>query len=97
MPDDLPPHVETAVYFVVAEALTNIAKHSGAQRAALAVVVCRRVARGRRPDDGRRRCPPGKGAGLAGLQQRLAGVDGTLEVESPEGGPTIAAGRDPGG
>ena len=50
VPEDLPPHVETAVYFVVAEALTNVAKHSGATRASVA----RRGRRRRRSTSGSR-------------------------------------------
>ncbi len=89
VPDDLPPHVESAVYFVAAEAFTNIAKHSGAQRAALAVSYADGWLAVVVHDDGVGGAHASKGAGLAGLQQRLAGVEGTLEVESPEGGPTI--------
>ena len=43
VPAQLPPHVETAVYFVVAEALTNVAKHSGAASATVSVVATRRA------------------------------------------------------
>lgn len=88
LPADLPPHVETAIYFVVSEALTNAAKHGFASlcsvRAAQrdgAIVVS--VA-----DDGVGGAHAGKGSGLAGLTQRVAAADGTLEVVSPEGGPT---------
>jgi len=85
------PAVEAVAYFTVAEALTNIAKHS---RASHATVV---VDGGPRPggalhivvsDDGVGGADPG-GGGLAGLADRIGGVDGTLSVESPPGGPTI--------
>ncbi|HEY0949822.1 sensor histidine kinase [Nocardioides sp.] len=101
VPPSLPPHVETAVYFVVAEALTNIAKHSEAGSASVAVTlegdegdegdeVVVRV-----EDDGVGGAHPAKGLGLAGLRQRLAAVDGTLELTSPEGGPTVVLARIP--
>jgi signal transduction histidine kinase len=87
------PAVEAVAYFTVAEALTNIAKHSGASHASVA------VDGGPRPggalhivvsDDGIGGADPA-GAGLAGLADRIAGVDGTLSVESPHGGPTIVS------
>ncbi|GAA5142834.1 sensor histidine kinase [Nocardioides marinquilinus] len=89
VPDRLPPHVETTVYFVVAEALTNIAKHSGASRAALAVTCDTGWVAVVVQDDGLGGAHLAKGSGLAGLRQRLAGVDGVLEVDSPDGGPTV--------
>jgi signal transduction histidine kinase len=85
------PAVEAVAYFTVAEALTNIAKHS---RASHATVV---VEGGPRfdgtlhlviSDDGIGGADPG-GAGLTGLADRISGIDGTLSVESPSGGPTI--------
>jgi signal transduction histidine kinase len=91
VPEDLPPHVETTVYFVVAEALTNVAKHSGAQRVSVQVVAADGAVTVRVEDDGRGGAHLGKGQGLAGLAQRLAGVDGTLELSSPDGGPTVLA------
>jgi signal transduction histidine kinase len=82
--------VEAVAYFVVAEALTNIAKHSRASHATVVVeghgypgtlhVVI--------SDDGIGGADP-RGAGLAGLADRVSGVDGTLSVESPSGGPTV--------
>ncbi|GAA1640920.1 sensor histidine kinase [Georgenia ruanii] len=89
----LAPARESAAYFVVTEALTNAAKHSGASRigvwvteeadGALRVIV---------EDDGRGGASLGKGHGLQGLADRLAGVDGRLAVDSPEGhGTTLTA------
>lgn len=87
----LAPHVETAVYFVVAEALTNVAKHSRADR--VEVVVDRAVDADRVlvrvTDDGVGGAHPGKGSGLAGLRTRVLGLGGTLELTSPPGGPTV--------
>lgn len=83
---------ESAAYFVVTEALTNAAKHSGAARVAVRIAEdddgALQVAVS---DDGVGGAHPGKGHGLAGLRDRLAGVDGTLEVRSPEGGGTVVS------
>jgi signal transduction histidine kinase len=86
------PAVEAIAYFVVAEALTNVAKHSRASSAkvwveghgypgTLTVMVS---------DDGVGGANP-NGAGLTGLADRVHGVDGRFSVESPSGGPTIIA------
>lgn len=95
VPEQLPPHVETAVYFVVAEALTNVAKHSGAKAADVAVVAEGGTVEVRVQDDGVGGAHPSKGLGLAGLRQRLAAVDGTLEITSPEWGGTTLVARIP--
>jgi signal transduction histidine kinase len=95
VPAQLPPHVETAVYFVVAEALTNIAKHSAATSASVSVVDAGSQVEVRVADDGVGGAHPAKGLGLAGLRQRLAAVDGTLEVTSPEGHGTVLLARIP--
>jgi signal transduction histidine kinase len=87
----LPPHVETAVYFVVAEAVTNIAKHPGARSAHVSVVDTGDGVSIRVEDDGLGGAHPAKGSGLAGLQQRVTAVDGLLEVVSPVGGPTVVS------
>jgi len=82
--------VEAVAYFVVAEALTNVAKHSRASQVrvlveghgfpgTLTVLIS---------DDGVGGADLG-GAGLSGLADRVAGIDGELSVESPSGGPTI--------
>jgi signal transduction histidine kinase len=82
------PAVEAIAYFVVAEALTNVAKHAGATRASVTV-----MGRGDRialevADDGRGGAEASAGTGLAGLADRVASVDGWLHVISPDGGPT---------
>ena len=95
VPTQLPPHVETAVYFVVAEALTNVAKHSGAAAASVTVSASGSQVEVSVEDDGVGGAHPAKGLGLAGLRQRLAAVDGTLEITSPEGGGTVLVARIP--
>ncbi|WP_121257843.1 sensor histidine kinase [Nocardioides ferulae] len=95
VPAELPAHVETAAYFVVAETLTNVAKHSGADRARVVVGSAAGQLVVTVTDDGVGGAHPAKGSGLAGLQQRLAGVDGTLAVDSPTGGPTTVTARIP--
>lgn len=83
-----PEEVESAAYFVAAEALANAAKHAGASR-----VDIRAVRLGERVvvtvmDDGHGGADPG-GAGLQGLRGRVEALDGTFRVDSPPGGPTI--------
>ncbi|MFJ2774515.1 histidine kinase [Streptomyces sp. NPDC087300] len=84
-----PAAVEAAAYFVVAEALTNAAKHSGSRRAFVdlsrAAGVLRIVVR----DEGRGGADDGGGSGLLGMRRRVAALDGTLELTSPAGGPTV--------
>jgi signal transduction histidine kinase len=88
--DRLPPAVEATAYFIVAEALTNVAKHSHADRA----VVTARVENGELQievrDDGVGGAKA-DGSGLLGLGDRLAVLDGTLRVESPLDGGTLVA------
>lgn len=91
----LSPHVETAVYFTVSEALTNVAKHSGADAADVRVVPDGTDLLVQVRDEGVGGAHPGKGQGLAGLAQRVAAVGGTLEVDSPAGGPTLVTARIP--
>jgi signal transduction histidine kinase len=84
--------VEAIGYFVVAEALTNVARHSGAGQASVAV----RRERGGPvwitvTDDGVGGADPDRGTGLRGLADRVSGVDGQLRVDSPVGGPTVLA------
>jgi len=85
----LPDHVETAIYFVASEALTNVAKHSGASRCSLTVDVHDHTVRVRVTDDGRGGAHVSKGHGLIGLQDRVRAADGVLNVSSPAGGPTV--------
>ncbi|MFC6897566.1 sensor histidine kinase [Nonomuraea dietziae] len=84
----LPAAVEAAAYFIVAETLTNAAKHSGATRATV------RMSRhdGRLivevTDDGIGGADESRGTGLVGIRRRAAALDGTVLVSSPLGGPT---------
>ncbi len=91
----LPAHVETAAYFVAAEALANAAKHSGATMVTVVAVEDGRALVVDVTDDGRGGAHPGKGHGLAGLEQRIRAVDGRLTVTSPPGGPTTVAAEIP--
>ncbi|WP_420174370.1 sensor histidine kinase [Luteococcus sp. OSA5] len=84
----LPEHVETAVYYVMAEAMANANKHSGAQRIDVAARMVDDAVVVRVRDDGHGGADAAKGHGLRGLQERLAGVDGRLIIDSPRGGPT---------
>jgi signal transduction histidine kinase len=82
--------VETIAYFCVAELLTNVAKHSGARRAAVDVERDGDVLRIRVTDQGRGGATARPGGGLAGLVERVRTVDGRLTLTSPPGGPTVA-------
>lgn len=79
---------EAIAYFVVAEALTNVAKHARATRAEVVASRHGDVLRVVIRDDGIGGADP-QGQGLAGLADRLSGVDGRLSVHSPAGGPTV--------
>ena len=79
---------QNAAYFVIAEALANLEKHSGARHARIELRDVGALAVINVTDDGVGGASMAKGHGLAGLADRLAGVDGTLTVSSPVGGPT---------
>lgn len=82
-----PAAIEAIAYFVVAEALTNVAKHANATRAGVSVDYAGTVLRLEISDDGVGGANA-NGQGLTGLAARVAGVDGRLSVDSPPGGPT---------
>jgi signal transduction histidine kinase len=82
------PGVEAVAYFVVSEALTNVAKHADASQAEVTVDRAGDRLRIVVADDGRGGATLDGGTGLRGLAQRAAAVDGTLTVDSPPGGPT---------
>ncbi|WP_327089661.1 sensor histidine kinase [Nonomuraea sp. NBC_01738] len=83
------PTIEAVAFFVVSEALTNIAKHAGATRAEITVRRRGAVLTITVVDDGRGGASLEGGTGLRGLRQRVGSVDGTLRLESPLGGPTM--------
>jgi len=80
---------ENAVYFVVAESLTNIAKHSQATLCTIQLQRTGDVLMLTIVDDGVGGAHVAKGHGLAGLADRLRAVDGEFAVRSPDGGPTV--------
>ncbi len=88
VPERCSPSVEAIAYFIVAEALTNVAKHAGAEQAEVTVTRAGDRLRVIVTDDGHGGATPDAGTGLRGLAQRAAAVDGTLTVRSPAGGPT---------
>ncbi|WP_327091595.1 sensor domain-containing protein [Nonomuraea sp. NBC_01738] len=83
------PAVENAIYFVCAETLTNVAKHSRAQSCSVQLVRTGDTLMLIIGDDGIGGAHVAKGHGLAGLADRLRAVDGELVVQSPDGGPTL--------
>jgi signal transduction histidine kinase len=86
----LPAATEAAAYFVTVEALTNVAKHSGAAHVRVGIGRRGDVLRVEIVDDGEGGADPG-GAGLTGLRQRVEALDGRLAVQSGELGTTIRA------
>jgi signal transduction histidine kinase len=88
--DRLPEDVEATAYFVVAEALTNVAKHSHADCAAVSAEVENGGLHIEVRDDGIGGAKAA-GTGLVGLADRVAALDGTLRLESPADGGTLVA------
>jgi signal transduction histidine kinase len=84
----LAPAIESAAYFVIAEALTNTAKHASAQRSWVVLRDERRALAVLVGDDGSGGADP-EGSGLAGLRARVEALDGSLRVESPADGGTV--------
>ena len=85
----LPNAVETAAYYVIAETLTNVSKHAGAQHASVEVGQIGGLVVIEVRDDGQGGAVRRPGSGLEGLAQRLEALDGTLTISSPPGGPTV--------
>ncbi|MFI0409135.1 sensor histidine kinase [Actinomadura sp. 3N508] len=88
LPGRQPAAVESAAYFVVAEALTNAAKHARASRVEITATLTGQLLRIEIHDDGTGGADPAKGSGLTGLADRVDALDGTLTLTSPRGGPT---------
>ena len=95
MTEPASPSVEAVAYFIVSEALANIAKHAQASQGEVTVTREGNLLKIAIADDG---CggaassggsTAGSGTGLSGLMQRAASVDGTLRIDSPRGGPTV--------
>ena len=86
----LPPAVEATAYFVVSEALTNVAKHAGATTVSIAATATATTLRVEVGDDGVGGADPASGSGIRGLQDRVAAIGGTLRMESPAGQGTLA-------
>lgn len=91
----LPAEVTTALYFGVAEALSNVGKHAEAGRVEVAVTRDRGWIVATIRDDGRGGADPRRGSGLTGIADRLAVADGELSISSPVGGPTVVRMRVP--
>ena len=87
--DRAPPSAEAAAYFVVSEALTNVVRHAQADQAMVRVNRADGLLRVEIHDDGRGGADPAAGSGLRGLSDRVAALDGSLEVDSRPGGGTV--------
>jgi signal transduction histidine kinase len=87
-PDRLDPAVENAAYFVIAEALTNVAKHSHATECSISLQRAGAYLTIEIRDNGVGGAHLAKGQGLAGLADRVRAAGGVLVVDSPDGGPT---------
>ena len=85
----LPPAVESAAYFMVAEALTNVAKYAHADSASVRVERMNGRAVVEVRDDGVGGADPDGGSGLRGLADRVAALDGRLSISSPAGSGTL--------
>jgi signal transduction histidine kinase len=85
-----PAEIEASAYFVVAEALTNVVKHSQAERADVVAAVEGGLLRVEVRDDGIGGADP-DGHGLVGLGDRATALGGRLDIESPAGGGTLVA------
>jgi signal transduction histidine kinase len=91
----LPPPVEAAAYFVVSEALANVAKYSKAGAVDIRANVTGGMLSVEVADDGVGGADVSRGSGLRGLEDRVAAVDGSLLVDSPPGGGTRLSVRIP--
>jgi signal transduction histidine kinase len=83
-----PAAAETAAYYVVAEALTNVAKHAQAREAQVRIGHGDGALTVEVRDDGRGGAARAPGSGLEGIGQRVDALGGSLEIDSPAGGPT---------
>ena len=96
MPDErLPAPVEAAAYYLIAEALTNVAKYAAATTVRVRVLVGGGGVTVEVTDDGVGGADPAAGSGLRGLADRVEALGGSLDVHSPPGGGTSLRGRLP--
>jgi PAS domain S-box-containing protein len=92
IPDQrLPQHSEATAYYIVSEALTNVARHAGASSAHVSVRREGGMLRCEVSDDGRGGADPNSGTGILGLRDRAEAAGGTLSVVSPPGRGTVVA------
>lgn len=88
IPGEVPPPLESALYFAVSELLTNALKYSDAEHVEVSAWHDGAVLHAWVVDDGRGGADATRGTGLHGIRRRLATFDGTLDISSPLGGPT---------
>jgi signal transduction histidine kinase len=93
--DRLPSSIESAVYFVVAEALTNAARYAQAQTVTVSVARRNGQIELEVSDDGVGGADVDRGSGLRGLQDRVAALDGRMELTSADGQGTVVRARIP--
>ncbi|MGW3569698.1 sensor histidine kinase [Streptomyces sp. NPDC000941] len=89
IPERPAPTVEAVAYFVVSESLANVTKHAQATGADVTVARAGDILRVVIADDGVGGADPAQGSGLTGLVGRVGSVDGTFDLSSPRGGPTV--------
>jgi len=89
LPGRLDTPVESAIYFAVAEALANMGRHSHARSAWVTIDHAAGVLKVVVGDDGVGGADCARGTGLQGVERRLIAFDGTMEISSPRGGPTV--------
>ncbi len=95
VPGRLPAAVETTAYFLISEALANVAKHAAAPSARVCARVVGTCLLIEVADDGVGGADPARGSGLRGLEDRLAALGGTLRIKSPSLGGTRLEARLP--
>jgi len=91
----LPPAYESVAYFLVCEALTNVAKYADATTAEVSVGLSRGRVVIEVRDDGRGGADPRAGSGISGMRDRVAALDGALVVESVPGAGTLVRAKLP--
>ena len=89
VPGRLDPALESAAYFAVIEALTNVAKHAHARHVWIDLRAADGLLKMTVADDGIGGADAAHGSGLRGIERRLATFDGILALSSPQGGPTV--------